>query len=121
MKQLSEHYIGGERSPIRSNETILVCDAATEAPLVEVRLGDTDDVAEAVAAARRALPAWHGIGATLRASYLRALADVLETSAAELAHDISREVGMPLKLSRRIQVDAPIAAWRATAALAESF
>ena len=121
MKQLSEHYIGGERTPIRSNETILVCDAATETPLVEVRLGDTDDVAEAVAAARRALPAWHGIGATLRASYLRALADVLETSAAELAHDISREVGMPLKLSRRIQVDAPIAAWRATAALAETF
>ncbi len=39
----------------------------------------------------------------------------------DLAHDISREVGMPLKLSQRIQVDAPVAAWRATAALADTF
>lgn len=121
MKQLTEHYIGGARRSIRHGETIRVHDAATEAPLADVRLGDAGDVNDAVQAAAQALPAWQGLDVRERATCLLALADALEAAAAQLAHDISREVGMPLKLSRRIQVDAPIAAWRATAALAETF
>ncbi|SDD01488.1 aldehyde dehydrogenase (NAD+) [Cupriavidus sp. YR651] len=121
MKQLTQHYIDGARRPMRGGESIRVYDSATEAPLAEVRLGTTDDVTEAVAAAVRAQPDWQALGAGGRAPYLHALADALEGCAAELAHEISREVGMPQKLSRRIQVDAPIAAWRATAALADTF
>ncbi|MGY2489150.1 aldehyde dehydrogenase family protein [Cupriavidus sp. CP313] len=121
MKQLTQHFIDGARRPIRAGESIRVYDSATEVPLADVCLGTADDVAEAVAAAVRAQPGWQGLGAAGRAPYLHALADALEGCAAELANEISREVGMPLKLSRRIQVDAPIAAWRATAALADTF
>jgi aldehyde dehydrogenase (NAD+)/betaine-aldehyde dehydrogenase len=100
---------------------VRIHDSSTEAPLGEVSLGSAEDVAAAVAAAARAQPGWQALGAAGRAPYLLALADALEGCAAELATEISREVGMPLKLSRRIQVDAPIAAWRATAALADTF
>lgn len=121
MNRLTEHYIDGARRPIRPAGSVRVFDSSTEAPLAEVLLGDDADVAEAVACAARALPAWQSLEPARRAGYLLAVADALEACAAELAHAISREVGMPLKLARRIQVDAPIAAWRATAALAESF
>ncbi|WP_407935793.1 aldehyde dehydrogenase family protein [Cupriavidus necator] len=121
MKQLTQHYIDGVRCPVRGGESLRVYDSATEAPLAQVCLGTADDVAEAVAAALRAQPGWQALGPAGRAPYLRALADALEACAAELANEVSREVGMPLRLSRRIQVDAPVAAWRATAALADTF
>ncbi|MCO4860872.1 aldehyde dehydrogenase family protein [Cupriavidus sp. WGlv3] len=121
MKQLNEHYIGGARRTVRHKETILVRDSATEAPLAQVHLGDASDVADAVLAAQQALAGWQHIGAAGRASYLLGIAAALEDCATDLANEISREVGMPLKLSQRIQVDMPIAAWRATAALAETF
>lgn len=121
MKQLSEHYIDGTRRHIETGETVTVFDAATEAPRVTVRLGVAGDADVAVRAASAAAPGWRGTPVGERAKYLLALANALEERAAVLAEGISREVGMPLKLSRRIQVDAPIAAWRATAALAETF
>lgn len=121
MKQWTQHYIDGARRPIRASASVRIHDSSTEAPLGEVSLGSAEDVAAAVAAAARAQPGWQALDAAGRAPYLLALADALEGCAAELATEISREVGMPLKLSRRIQVDAPIAAWRATAALADTF
>lgn len=121
MKLLSEHYIDGARRQIEGGELVRVLDAATEAPRVDVRLGPAEDADAAVRAATHAERAWQALRPAARAQYLLAVADALEARASELAEDISREVGMPLKLSRRIQVDAPIAAWRATAALAEGF
>lgn len=121
MKLLSEHYIDGARRTIGNEDIVRVLDAATEAPRVDVKLGNASDADAAVRAATRAARDWQALGAGKRAQYLLAIADALEARAADLAQDISREVGMPLKLSRRIQVDAPIAAWRATAALAETF
>lgn len=121
MKKFSQNYIDGARRSIQGSGSIRIYDSATEAPLAEVFLGTEGDVDTAVAAGARALPGWRALGAAGRAPYLLALAEALESGAAELAHDISREVGMPLKLSRRIQVDAPVAAWRAAAALAETF
>ncbi|CAG9167045.1 aldehyde dehydrogenase family protein [Cupriavidus pampae] len=121
MKLLSEHYIDGARRTIGNEDIVRVLDAATEAPRVDVKLGNASDADAAVRAATRAALDWQALGAGKRAQYLLAIADALEARAADLAQDISREVGMPLKLSRRIQVDAPIAAWRATAALAETF
>lgn len=121
VKLLAENYIDGARRKIEGQDSIDVCDSTTEAPMARVLMGAVSDVATAVTAAERAQPGWHALGASGRSPYLLALADALESCAAELAHEISREVGMPLKLSRRIQVDAPIAAWRATAALGDTF
>lgn len=121
MIEWNEHFIDGARRRVGAGRTVRIHDAATEAPLGDVHLGREADVGRAVRAAARALPGWQAMGVQARAGILRAVADALESGAQELAREISREVGMPLKLSRRIQVDAPIAAWRATAALADTF
>lgn len=121
MIQWNEHFIDGARQTVRASRTVRIHDAATEVPLGEVHLGSAADTDRAVAAARAALPAWQRLGVQVRAAMLRAVADALEGEGQALARAISREVGMPLKLSQRIQVDAPVAAWRATAALAETF
>lgn len=121
MIQWNEHYINGARCAVRTGRTMRVHDAATEAPLGDVHLGNAGDIEQAVEAARLALPGWQRIGLDARAALLRAVADALESMGQDLARDISREVGMPLKLSQRIQVDAPIAAWRGTAKLADTF
>ncbi|WP_422649801.1 Aldehyde dehydrogenase family protein [Cupriavidus sp. H18C1] len=121
MRQLDEHYIDGTRVPVTPAGRVTVHDSATEAPIATVVLGDSTDVPAATQAARRALPVWRALAPTVRAGYLRAIADALEQHGADLAREIAREVGMPLKLSQRIQFDAPVAAWRATAALADSF
>jgi aldehyde dehydrogenase (NAD+)/betaine-aldehyde dehydrogenase len=121
MKQFDKHYIDGAYSPVAGQRTLVIRDALTEAPGAKVVLGNAGDVHAAVRAARRALPAWRALGPRGRAAFLRCIADALEQSGAELARELAREVGMPLKLSQRIQVDAPVAAWRATAALADDF
>lgn len=121
MIQWNEHYINGARCAVHTDRTVRVHDAATEAPLGDVHLGNGAYIEQAVEAARLALPGWQRIGLDARAALLRAVADALESMGQNLARDISREVGMPLKLSQRIQVDAPIAAWRATATLADTF
>lgn len=121
MIQWNEHLINGTRRRVSDGRTVRILDAATEAPRGDVHLGNAADADQAVEAARLALPGWQRIGVDARAALLRAMADALEGMGQDLARDISREVGMPLKLSQRIQVDAPVAAWRATAALAETF
>jgi betaine-aldehyde dehydrogenase len=59
--------------------------------------------------------------AATRAGYLRRIVERLQTRSEELAQSITGEVGMPIKLSRAIQVGAPVYNWKAYAKLAESF
>ncbi|GAA0834233.1 aldehyde dehydrogenase family protein [Cupriavidus pauculus] len=121
MIEWNQHFIDGQRCAVSDGRTVRIHDAATEAPLGDVHLGNARDVDQAVKAAARALAAWQRLGVHARAAVLRAVADALELTGQALAQQISREVGMPLKLAQRIQVDAPVAAWRATAALAGTF
>jgi aldehyde dehydrogenase (NAD+)/betaine-aldehyde dehydrogenase len=121
MIEWNQHFIDGHRCAVSDGRTVRIHDAATEAPLGDVHLGNARDVDQAVKAAARALTAWQRLGVHARAAVLRAVADALELTGQALAQQISREVGMPLKLAQRIQVDAPVAAWRATAALAGTF
>lgn len=121
MIEWNQHFIDGQRCAVSDGRTVRIHDAATEAPLGDVHLGNARDVDQAVKAAARALAAWQRLGVHARAAVLRAVADALELTGQALAQQISREVGMPLKLAQRIQVDAPVAAWRATAALAGTY
>jgi aldehyde dehydrogenase (NAD+) len=120
MTDYPSHLINGEWRPSSGKEETTIFDSATERPLGRIAHGNADDVSTAVEAARAAFPQWAATAPLIRAKYLNAIADGLESRRDTIANDISREVGMPLKLARRIQVEAPIAAWRATAAIGES-
>jgi aldehyde dehydrogenase (NAD+) len=59
-----------------------------------------EDADAAIAAAQRALPGWAGLAAAQRGAYLRKAADVVEARVEEIAHDMTREMGKPLRESR---------------------
>lgn len=85
-----------------------VINPATEAVAGSVPLGDENDVNKAVAAARKAFESWSRTPSSVRAGYIRALAEQLTARADEMAAVITTELGMPVQWSRSVQVDGPI-------------
>lgn len=85
-----------------------VINPATEAVAGSVPLGDERDVDNAVAAARRAFGPWSRTPSSVRAGYIRALAEQLRAGADEMAAVITAELGMPVQWCRSVQVDGPI-------------
>jgi aldehyde dehydrogenase (NAD+) len=85
-----------------------VINPATEAVAGRVPLGDEQDVNRAVAAARNAFGSWSQTPSSVRAGYIRALAEQLKARADEMAAVITRELGMPVQWCRAVQVDGPI-------------
>jgi betaine-aldehyde dehydrogenase len=114
-------FIGGVWVAPSSKQTIDVFNAGNGERLAKVPLGDEKDVDAAVAAARAALEGWSGGSAEWRAGFLEKIAAGLKARADELARLIAQEVGMPLKLSARIQVALPIANFANYAKLAKEF
>ncbi|MGH8352315.1 MAG: aldehyde dehydrogenase family protein [Pseudomonas sp.] len=86
-----------------------VLDPATEEVIGQVPLGDERDVERAVAAARRAFAPWARTPSSVRAGYIRALAEQLRARADEMAAVITAELGMPVQWCRSVQVEGPIA------------
>ncbi len=109
MIQKDTLLIGGRWiRPNGTNKSAIV-DSYTEEQFAEVSLGDSQDVDAAVRAARLASLRWSMTHPSERATYLRRIREALAKRADELAITITREVGMPIKMSRRMQVDAPLA------------
>lgn len=107
MKILDKLYIGGRWTPSQSSGQIEVINAATEEVMAKVPAGVPEDVELAVQAARRAFDAWAQTPVAQRAEYLQTIADGLAAHSDEIARSITAEVGMPLKLSQRIQAGLP--------------
>ncbi len=114
-------FINGVWTRSASTRFIGVREAASGASIATIQMASAADVDAACAAAREALAEWSALSAEQRAVYLGRIADHLEENAASIAQTIAREVGMPLRLAERIQVAAPIAAWRNHVALAGEF
>ena len=107
MKVEDRLYIDGRWMPSRSSARIDVINPASEALLARVPAGNADDVEMAAAAARAAFPAWSAASAAERGAFLQKIADGLAARKSEIARSITDEVGMPLKLSERIQAALP--------------
>jgi acyl-CoA reductase-like NAD-dependent aldehyde dehydrogenase len=83
--------------------------------------GDARDAENAIAAARAAFEAWSATPPSVRADYIRKIAEGLKARSEELAQMIAGEVGMPIKLARAIQVGGPVYNWGQAAALLDQF
>jgi betaine-aldehyde dehydrogenase len=81
-------------------EVLTVLEPATEAVLEQVPEAGIDEVNEAVARARAALPAWRALAPGARAAQLRALADTIEANLEELALLEARNAGKPIGSAR---------------------
>jgi acyl-CoA reductase-like NAD-dependent aldehyde dehydrogenase len=87
--------IGGEWVAARSGETIDVINPATGETLAAVPRGSHDDIADAVAAAADAFPAWRDTSPSVRGQLLLRWAELCRDHAAELDLLERMEVGRP--------------------------
>lgn len=94
-----------------------VLNPATEQVIGRVPLGDERDVDRAVLAARRAFGPWSQTPSRVRAGYIRALAELLEARADDMAALITAELGMPVQWCRAVQVEGPLEGLRSYAEL----
>jgi aldehyde dehydrogenase (NAD+) len=121
MKTHDKLYIDGRWIEPHGSGFIEADNASTEEVVVRVPQGDEADIDAAVDAARRAFDAWSTRPVGERAALLRRIGEGLAARADDIARAIATEVGMPLKLARRIQTDPPIHNWSSCAEQAEAF
>jgi acyl-CoA reductase-like NAD-dependent aldehyde dehydrogenase len=112
-------FIGGEWVEPSAAEPIEVVNSTTEEVMGTIPGCSPEDTDRAVAAARKAFDKWASTSREERAGYLSAIAAGLNERADEIAATITQELGMPLKLSRMIQVGLPAAQFAATPGLME--
>ena len=121
MKIYDHLYIGGKWLKPSGTGMIDVVDSGTEAVMGRIPEGLGADAEAAVEAAKLAFDGWAAIPASARADYLQKIAANLKARTDEFAASISGEVGMPLKLSRAIQVGSAVYHWNTYAKLAREF
>ena len=114
-------YINGAWVPPSSDASLEVRNAATEEVIARVPAGTTDDVELAVRAARAAFGSWAATPVEQRSVFLQNVAGALAARADEIARIITAEVGMPLKLSQRIQAALPPQVMESYARLAREY
>jgi betaine-aldehyde dehydrogenase len=114
-------FIDGAWVAPSGRQTIEVHDAGSGEVMGRVPLGDEKDVERAVSAAREALASWSETAGEKRAEYLEKISAGLKARADEIARLIAQEVGMPLKMSARIQAGLPIANFANYAKLVKEF
>ncbi|MEP7299086.1 MAG: aldehyde dehydrogenase family protein [Burkholderiales bacterium] len=106
--RLDRIYIGGEWVLPAGQARTSVIDPSTEEPVAELALGSAQDVAAAVAAARRAFVTWSVSSPQSRASLLDRVHSLILERAELFAQAISLEMGAAIGMARSAQV--PIAA-----------
>ncbi|MBH25129.1 MAG: N-succinylglutamate 5-semialdehyde dehydrogenase [Myxococcales bacterium] len=90
------HYINGRWVPAADSSEVWVSRSPADGTDVLGEFAEDEAaVEEAIAAARRAWPAWDALGPERRAEHLRALASAFDARKEEVADRIAREVGKP--------------------------
>lgn len=113
-------YIDGGWVPSSGAGIHEVVDSNTEEVIGKVPEGTVDDVDHAVQAAVEAFPGWSSTPVDERAKLLDRVAEGLGARADEIAATISQEVGMPVSLSKPVQVGLARAAFADAASQATS-
>lgn len=121
MQAFTSHYIAGHWVVAQSPETFKVHDSSTEEVMATVPAGTAEEAARAVEAAKSAFEAWSKLSAESRAAYLEKISAGLKARMDEMATVIAREVGMPVKLARSVQVGGPVWNWANFAKVTRAF
>jgi acyl-CoA reductase-like NAD-dependent aldehyde dehydrogenase len=101
-------YIDGSWVSSTGTATLEVFDSNTEEVLGSIPEGTAADIDKAVAAAAAAFGEWSAVSHEERAKLLARVSEGLTARTDDLAQTISKEVGMPLSLSKIVQVGLPI-------------
>src|SRR5437870_3812609 len=121
MEDRDKLYIDGAWVASTGTGGLEVTNSATEEVIGRVPEGTPEDVDKAVAAAKRAFPAWAATDKDERAKYLQRITEGLQARSSEIANLVSQEVGMPVNLSLIIQAGLPVMSFGSMGGLLESF
>jgi aldehyde dehydrogenase (NAD+) len=104
MSRAAEFYIDGKWVKPDSPRWFELIDPATEEPIDTLALGNAADVDRAVAAARRAFPAYSETTVAERLALLRRIVAIYDRRSEEFAEAMRVEMGAPITFSRKAQV-----------------
>lgn len=122
MDNCTRFYIDGDWvEPAEPGATVAAVNPATEEPTALVALGSAADVDRAVAAARRAFPAFAETSREERLALLRRIVDAYKARYEDIAAAISCEVGAPLAMARNAQAAMGIAHLKQTIAVLSAY
>ena len=99
MQHALQFYIDGRWVDPIGQDRLAVIDPASERPFAEIAMGNQADVEVAVAAARRAFPAFAETSPAARKQLLQRILEAFMDRYDEIAEVIVREVGAPRALS----------------------
>ncbi len=94
------HFIDGDFVPSADGSTFESVTPTDNTVIAQVALGGGVEVDLAVAAARRAFPAWAGMGPEARREILMRVAEGIEARLEELAEWETRDMGKPITAAR---------------------
>ncbi|MFI5036762.1 MAG: aldehyde dehydrogenase family protein [Acidimicrobiales bacterium] len=114
-------YINGHWVPAASAEVLEVTSSNTGELYATVPAGTVEEANLAVEAAAAAFPAWSNTSPKERGEFLTRISEKLAEHSDELALTIAHEVGMPLMLSKGIQVGLPTMTFADSAQRAADF
>lgn len=103
MVSADRFYIDGQWVTPLGRQTAPVINPATATSIGKVALGAPADAEAAIAAARKAFPAWSMTSRAERLGFLRAINAALIARNDEIAAAISKEMGAPADLAREAQ------------------
>ena len=111
MEQRTQFYIDGHWVAALGRGSIDVYSPTDGSLLAAIPAGAAADAEAAVLAARGAFAAWAATPAATRAEMLKKIHEGLKARGDEIARIITLEMGMPYKLSQRVQVGSPTASF----------
>lgn len=103
MLRKTDFYIDGKWTAPAAARELEVINPADEQPFAIISLGAQADVDKAVAAARRAFPAWSRTSREERVEALERLREAYNARMDDMAKAISDEMGAPIKLATESQ------------------
>ncbi len=121
MKIYTNHYINGQWVKAQSDKVFEVHDSTSEEVFASVPQGTKLEAEQAVLAARAAFDSWSQLPVETRCGYIDKIVQGLKDRTDEMGFAIAREVGMPIKLAKMIQVGGPVFNWGNAAKVARRF
>lgn len=121
MREHLQHYIDGRWVASEGGTRHEVINPATEEPCTAITLGTSADVDKAVAAARRAFPAFARTSIADRLALLDRVAELYKERMADMAAAISEEMGAPISFALAAQAPTGLGHFKSAARALKDF
>jgi len=108
----TELFINGEYVKGSTGETLTIHSPADDSLVTDkIHVAGEKDIDNAVAAAKKAFPAWRDTAGHRRAAIMLKFADLLEKNVDRIAKLESAAMGQPISVAKRM-IAGPVALWR---------